>query len=112
MKQLCKRLKSKAGESLIETLVATLIFTFGSIIMLSMITSAMTVSDAAKKADEKYFDDMKVVELATTSREGDYSVSFAVTESASTLSGSVAVDVYGNDDGLYAYYMAEGGSGT
>lgn len=112
MKQLYKRLRSKSGESLIETLVATLIFTFGSIIMLSMITSAMTVSDAAKKADEKYFNDMKVVELAITSREGDHSVSFAVTESASRLSESVAVDVYGNDDGLYAYYMAEGGSGT
>ena len=49
MKKLCNR----RGETLLETLVATLIFTFGSIIMLTMISSAAKINDAAKRADEK-----------------------------------------------------------
>jgi len=53
-----------------------------------------------------------VVEKAATPREDASSVSFAIIESSSTLSGSVPVNVYGNADGLYAYYKAEGGAGS
>ena len=109
MRQVCKRLKNKAGESLIESLIAILIFTFGSIIMLSMITSAMKVNEATKKADEKYFSDTLAVEKAVTPTVENQTVSFCLIDHASGLSGGTSVQVYGNSDGLYAYYIAEGG---
>ena len=48
MKALFRKLKSKVGESLIETLCAILIFTMASIIMYSMVTSAGDINRTAK----------------------------------------------------------------
>lgn len=112
MKQMWKRLKSKTGETLVETMAAILIFTFGSIIMLSMITSAATINKMAEEADAQYLADMQAVEKADNPRQGgEYFVVFAATEAglASSLD-IVPVDVYGgSQDGLYAYYV-KGGS--
>lgn len=112
MKQLWKRLKSKTGESLIETLVAILLFTFGSIIMLSMITSSVNINKKAEEADAKYLASLEVVERAVSPREGEYKVSFyAISpDSGANPEYEVSVDVFGGDDGgLYTYYV-KGGS--
>ena len=115
MNKIIKRLKSNAGETLVESMAAILIFTFASIIMLSMVSSAADINTAAKKADEEYFSQMVVVELAQGGSSG--SVRFTVTTSdGSSSSGSVNVAVSGTMDGLHAYYSAastpaEGGTG-
>ena len=49
MKHVMKRLKSKAGETLVESMAAILIFTFASIIMLSMVSYAADINTAAKE---------------------------------------------------------------
>ena len=70
MKKILNRLNSRCGETLLETLVATLIFTLGSIIMLSMITSAAKINNTAKKVDEKYYTDMRGIEALRLLEEG------------------------------------------
>jgi len=115
MKQIWKRLKSKTGETLVESLAAILIFTFGSIIMLSMISSAMNINKKAEAADAKYLADMQVVEKAETPEPGPNYVVFG--NSAEELRSSTqdaykvkAVDVFGGTEGsLYAYYVKGGG---
>lgn len=111
MKQIWNRLNSKAGETLVETMVAILIFTFGSIIMLTMISSAASINHKTEQADAQYLAEIQAVEKAETPIPGNYYVRFS-----DSLYGlehsreSVPVDVYGEArDGLYAYY-GKGGS--
>lgn len=101
MKQLFNRLKGCRGETLVESLAAILIFTFGSIIMLSMITSAATINNAVKEADQNYFKDLQVVEKADPSKSTTSSIKFSIHERSETIS----VDVYRREsNSLYAYY--------
>ena len=53
MKQMLNKLKSKAGESLVESLAAILIFTMASIVMYTMVTTASDINLKAKEMDEK-----------------------------------------------------------
>lgn len=98
MNKILTRLKSKKGETLVESMAGILIFTFGSIIMLSMITSAADINTAAKKADEEFFSQMVQVELAQGGATG--TVSIATPAGTDTA----AVVISGTTDGLYAYY--------
>lgn len=107
MKHVMKRLKSKAGETLVESMAAILIFTFASIIMLSMVSSAADINTAAKEADQKFFTQMVTIEQAYGTGTA-VSVSFSLNNTASSLTGSdsVTAAMYGTpDDGLYAYYV-------
>lgn len=107
MKKIIKRLKGKTGETLVESMAAILIFTFSSIIMLSMVSSAADINTAAKKADQEYFEDMVIIELAETPT-GTNTVSFSILPSGSVspISGSASVDVYSGTNGMYAYYLS------
>ena len=58
-----KKLKSKAGESLVESLCAILIFTMGSIIMLSMVSTAADINTTAKQEDESYNKQIAAAEM-------------------------------------------------
>lgn len=103
MKQFVKRLKSRSGETLIESLAAILIFTFASIGMLFMITSAMNINKMVEEADEKYYKDMRAVEMAGLDENASVEqvdVSFSI---GGITKDSVKVTVYGGED-LYAYY--------
>ena len=107
MKQVWKKLKSKAGETLVETMAAILIFTFGSIIMLNMISSAVQINKMAEDADQQYLKDMKAVEKAESAwKDKEYHVIFAATEAGlNNPADGVPVNIYGNKDGnLYVYY--------
>ena len=53
MKQILNKLRSRAGESLVESLAAILIFTMASIVMYSMVTTASDINLKAKEMDEK-----------------------------------------------------------
>jgi len=98
MKNLLSRLKSKKGETLVESMAGILIFTFGSIIMLSMVTSAADINTAAKEADQEFFSQMVQVELAQGGTTG------TVIISAGGYTSNVDVTISGTTDGLYAYY--------
>jgi hypothetical protein len=116
MKQILRRLKNKSGETLVESMAGILIFTFGSIIMLSMLTSAADINTAAKEADQVYFEDMKVIELAQDAFSSNVNVHFSIGNSSTPIAGNVKVDVYAGNGGLYAYYKAttsgEAGGGS
>lgn len=98
MNKILTRLKNKAGETLVESMAGILIFTFGSIIMLSMVTSAADINTATKEADQEYFSQMVQVELAQGGTNGTVIIT--------TPSGTdeVSVSISGTTDGLYAYY--------
>ena len=112
MNMIVKRLKSNAGETLVESMAAILIFTFASIIMLSMVSSAADINAAAKKADEEYFSQMVVVELAQGTTPGTVTFSVAPSGGSPTLSSeNISVVVSGDTDGLYAYYAGTAPAG-
>ena len=54
MKKIIRKLKSKAGESLVESMAAILIFTLSSIALLSMISASADINRTAKVADEQF----------------------------------------------------------
>lgn len=114
MKKLFKKLRSKAGESLVETLCAILIFTLASVAMYSMVMAAGKINAEAKKADAEFQEKLTVVEKA----EGDGIRGHVVmtidsgdgTPPADRPSQVIYVDVYQIED-TNAYFRAnvEGG---
>lgn len=110
MKNMIRKLKSKAGESLVESLAAILIFTMASIIMYSMVMAAGDINTKAKEADEINQQQMLVAEKGEgTSTSGNVTFTLVKpgTTPAETLTSvQVKVDIYGTTDGLYAYYRA------
>jgi Tfp pilus assembly protein PilV len=108
MAQLWKRLANKTGESLVETLAAMLIFTLGSIIMLSYISTATNINQITEEVDNRYYADVITAELANVASEETSAVRFLIT--GSNLNQTVTVNVYGNRDGLYTYYAEGDGS--
>lgn len=106
MKKVLKFIHSKCGETLVESVLAILIFTLASIIMLSMISAANNINQTAKDADREYFDQLVSAELASgTATQGEVTFAF----SGETV--RVDVDIYGTEDGLYAYYKSTGDAG-
>lgn len=103
-----KKLKSKAGESLIESLCAILIFTMASIVMFSMVSAANDINGEAKEQDAKNQAHLVAVEKGEN-KSGEGTVQFVINGDNDL---SVSVDVYGgadssgNSDGsLYAYFV-------
>ena len=100
-----KKLKSKAGESLVESLAAILIFTMASIILYTMVTTASDINMKAKKMDEKIQTELVAVEKAEASyKNGEGSISMTI---AGQKVADVKVDIYGgqNDGELMAYFV-------
>ena len=62
MKKLLKKLRSKCGETLVEAIASILIFTFSSIILLSMITAAADINQSAKEADAAMRQELLIAE--------------------------------------------------
>lgn len=105
MTAIFKKLKSKAGESLVESLCAILIFTMASVVMFSMVSSAADINGKAKEQDEKNQAYMVAVEKGEN-RSGRGTVTFTF---GSNVDLDVDVDVYGDKDTLFAYFMAPQG---
>ena len=108
MKNLFHKLRSKAGESLIESLAAILIFTMASIVMYSMVTTAADLNRTAKEMDEANQQHLIAVEKGLPgAQNGSADITFSLngTEIAETN-----VDIYGGQDGsLYTYFVHTGG---
>ena len=108
MKNILRKLKSKAGESLIESMAAILIFTMASIVMYSMVTTAADINRTAKEMDETNQQHLIAVEKGLPgAKNGSADITFSLngTEIAETN-----VDIYGGQDGsLYTYFVHTGG---
>lgn len=107
MKKLFKRLRSNAGETLIEALAAILVFTFSSIILLSMISSATRINKTANEVAQMNQEQMIYAEKGPDA-EGSATETGTVRV---TLDGdviaSIPVDVYrlpGEADAFYSYF--------
>ena len=107
MKNLLKKLKSKVGESLVESLAAILIFTMASIVLYTMVTTSADLNAKTKAMDAKNQADLVAVEKGDpASQNGSGTVTFSVGGKTKTVS----VDIYGGKDGsLFAYFVAPTG---
>ncbi len=116
MKIIIRKLKSKAGESLVESMAAILIFTLSSIALLSMISASADINRTAKVADEQFQKQMTVVEKAeSTDAETGYVaktgyVTFMINKDPNNPVSVAQDKVYicqekDNDSALYAYYL-------
>ena len=108
MKNLFHKLRSKAGESLIESLAAILIFTMASIVMYSMVTTAADINRKAKIMDETNQQHMIAVEKGLPqAQNGSATITFSLD---GTQIAQTRVDIYGGeDDSLFTYFVQTGG---
>lgn len=109
---LLKKLNSKVGESLIESLVAILIFTMASIIMYSMVTVSADINLTAKEKDAAVHEQLLVAEKGPdgtgAATAGTITMTITSNEGVKTVAGGT-VNIYGTPGStLYAYYN-EGG---
>ena len=112
MNRIIKKLRSRAGESLIESLAAIVIFTLASLVMYSMVTAAADINMTAKETDRAVQEQMVVAERAEAdAASGTVSMSIVDAEGNEKNICTVAVDIYGEDGDLYAYFVKEGGAG-
>lgn len=114
MKRMLKKLRSKAGESLVEVLCAVLIFALSSVAMYSMVMAANNINADAKKADREFQENMLVVEMAEDTDPANPPVQGTVKMSFAAADGEikyfeVPVQVYQKGD-LYSYFRTEGGA--
>lgn len=105
MKKIIRKLKSKAGESLVESMAAILIFTLSSIALLSMISASADINRTAKVADEQFQEQMTVVEKAeSTDAKAGY-VTFTVNDKTVAQDKVYICQKNDNNSALYAYYL-------
>lgn len=111
MKNIFRKLKSKAGESLIESLAAILIFTMASIVMYSMVTTAADINMTARELDRKNQTQMVAIEKGDKdAKSGTATVTFRL---GTEIIAQSEVDIYGGYDGsLFTYFLktATGGA--
>lgn len=109
MKNLMRKLKSRVGESLVESLAAMLIFTMASIVLFSMVSTAGDINTQAKQKDQQIQQQMVDVEKGIT-RSGGGTVTMTMD---GDVIAQIPVDVYGGeDDSLFSYFVTtptEGG---
>ena len=103
MKKLPKKLGSRKGETLIEALASVLIFTFASIILLSMISAAASINRTAKEADQALRSELFAAEAQEDGEGMEGSVEISVSGSNQPPT-RVAVEYYGEGAGkLYTF---------
>lgn len=111
-----KKLLNNKGESLVESLVAILIFTLSSILLYTMLSTATNLNRAAKEADEAHQQQMIYAEQAESligsanpdlpsGVNGSGKVKFTLTDQSVDLF-SDNVKLYRLDpDSLYSYAL-------
>ncbi len=109
MNKIVKRLRSKVGESLIESMAAILIFTLASIMMYTMIMAANDINLRAGEMETRNMEQVVIAEMAeddATERNVIFVVNGGDGNGGTTV--AVDVDVYGDQTSIYAYYPKEG----
>ena len=105
MNKIVKRLRSSVGETLVESMAAILIFTFGSIILYSFVSSSVDINRQAKELEANYKTQMNLVEQGQGTLS-DSSVALTYGNSQNpTDQVPVTVCVGGQEKPLYAYFV-------
>lgn len=109
MKRLIKKILSRRGESLVETLCAVLIFTLASVAMYSMVMASANINQTAKEMDSAIQSEMLTVEKADgNGSAGTVTMTLTQTGIEEALAEiEVSVDVYQEGD-LHSYFRAGG----
>lgn len=106
MKKIVKKLKSRRGETITETLVALLIASIALVMLASMISSTSSIVTTSTKAMQEYYNaNNRIVSHETaTSAEGGTgtssspAVTFSITGTESTLTlGPKNITLYENN---------------
>ena len=103
-----RRLRSRRGETLVESLVSILIFTFASILFLSMVASAARINGTVRKADAAYAAQQQVVETgpsAANAQESAGTVTFTCQGHTIASKSVTVVRQAGVENSAYAYYF-------
>ena len=101
------RLRSAAGETLVEMMAAILIFTLSSILFLSMASAAARINTQARAADSAYQDQQRIAETGLSASGSVVSDGTVDVSSSSTKLSSQGVKIVqqsGEEGALYAYY--------
>ena len=108
MKALFRKLKSKAGESLVETLAAILIFTMASVVMYSMVTTAADINSTVKEKDKQNQVQMVAVEKGDpAAKTGEGTVTFYL-DLGSHKIAETSVDIFGGEnESLYSFFVGD-----
>ena len=107
MNKIFKKLRSRAGESLVESLAAILVVTMASIVMYSMVTAAADINLAAKRNDQAVQEQMAIAERAETPDDTGIINMYIKAEGSNKNVASVTVNIYGEDGGLFSYFAPE-----
>ena len=108
LSKLTRRVRSRRGESLIETLAAILILTMASIVLYSMITTSADINMKADAMAKTNQTNLVAVEQANGAHtQGTVTIKINGATQCSQDSW-----VFGSTDKLYAYYPAPEGEGT
>lgn len=99
MSKIKNKLCNVKGETLIESVAAILIFTFASIILLSMISTAAKINYTAKQEDKLIWEELDYAEAQETKTE-----SKTVRIEYGGKTDTVTVDIYSSAKGiLYSF---------
>ena len=109
MNKIFKKLRSRAGESLIESLAAILVVTMASVVMYSMVTAAADINTKAKNNDLAIQQQMDVAERADhASGSGTIYMYIEVGDDTERVA-VVDVDIFGASGDLYSYFVKGAG---
>ena len=106
MKAIAKKLRSKAGESLVESLAAVLIFTLASIGLFSMIQASNNINRTAREKDAFVQQQMIETEKADTALDtGTAAFTIKKQDGTTAATENIDVEIFGNTaDGLFSYF--------
>lgn len=98
-----KRILSKKGETIVETLVSILIVAMASIAMAVMVSAATTTNEAVKLKDAEYYTALSEAENGITCSEPG---SLAVTVDGNVVNGGsgISVNFGSGSSGLFTVY--------
>ena len=101
-----RKLRSRKGETLTETLVAVLLVGLASVVLASMISAASRMGAQALERDTALYDEITVAEAQSSGQNG------SVTVEIGGSSQNFNVTYFGEEDQLHSYSYDKGGGGS
>lgn len=97
MKSILRKLRASAGETLTETLVAMLVISCGSVLLATMLSTAIRLSTDARVHDETLYSELTSAELT---KNGSFASAYQKVGKLEVAEGahvwSVDISIYGN----------------
>ena len=97
-----KKLRSRCGEMLVESIVAVLIISLASVVLASMITSASRLNKTAKEKDTELY---AAITAAETHSGSGISGTVSVSVDGETVNKAVTFYCNDSNDPIYSYHV-------